>query len=146
MTESTTSKSNSQIDAPDAYRFGCMIARVVADSRCVRTHLLDVRGISPLTDFLVITTGTSDRQMGGVATEVKQLGKECGWDLYGHGGEETGRWIVADFVGVVLHLFDEPSREYYDLESLWSDGKRVDWAALTEPGEFSKPSPKSPSA
>jgi ribosome-associated protein len=117
-----------------------MLARVVADSRCLRTHLLDVRGISPITDFLVIATGTSDRQMRGVADEVKQLGKGYGWDIYGHGGEETGRWIVADFVTVIVHLFDEASREYYDLESLWSDAKRVDWAAVTEPGEFSGPS------
>ncbi len=144
MTEPESNEIQNANAQPDAHRFGCMLARVVADNRCVRTKLLDVRGLSPISDYLVVATGTSDRQMRSVAEEVKQLGRAHGWDLYGSGGQETGRWIVADFVTVIVHLFDEPSREYYDLDSLWSDAERIDWAAVTEPGEFSKSAPKMP--
>ncbi|MDX1563918.1 MAG: ribosome silencing factor, partial [Phycisphaeraceae bacterium] len=125
MSEAVSKSHSNNSEEPDAHRFGCMLARVVSDNRCRRTRLLDVRGLSPISDFLVVATGTSDRQMRSVAEQVKQLGKEHGWSLYGSGGHEAGRWIVADFVSVVVHLFDEPSREYYDLDSLWADAERV---------------------
>ena len=89
---------------------------------------LDLRGISPVTDFTVICTGTSDRQMRAVADRVLECGKEIGERPFGQSGYEGATWIVIDYVDVVFHVFAKPHREYYDLELLWGDAPRIQWA------------------
>ena len=121
-----------------ARQFACGAARLLADSRCEQTVVIDVRGISSVTDFLVIATGTSDRQIRSVGQDLKDLGRlEQHTPLSIH-GLEGGRWAVVDFADVVVHLFEDETRGYYDLESLWGDGQRVDWEAVTQPGQFAK--------
>ena len=121
-----------------AERFACHAARLLADSRCEEVFVLDVRGISQITDYLVIATGTSDRQIRSVAADLKLLAEQEGQAVVRLHGGDAGQWIVADFVDVVVHLFEATTRAYYDLESLWSDGRRIDWHAVTRPGQFAK--------
>lgn len=97
------------------------------DDRCEDIVVLDLRGLSPICDFFVIGTGTSDRQMRSTADHVSQLGKSQDDPPYGVGGMEEGNWIIVDFVDVVVHFFDDERRRFYDLESLWGDGARVEW-------------------
>lgn len=110
-----------------ARKFAIEAARLMQDDKCEDIVVLDLRGISPLCDYFVIGTGTSDRQMRAVADHIEQLGKEHNDKPYGVGGHEEGIWIIVDFVDVIIHLFDEDRRRYYDLESLWGDGPRVEW-------------------
>lgn len=122
----------------DAQRFACFAARLVADSRFEQVIVIDVRGQCQVTDFFVIATGTSDRQLASVAADVKELAKQEDQGLFrSHAGDGSG-WVVVDCIDVVAHLFTAEQRAYYDLESLWGDGKVIDWVNTTAPGQFAK--------
>ncbi len=82
---------------------------------------------SPVANHFVIGTGTSDQQIRSVAREIREFGKDNGFNVFGCAGLEQGRWAVVDFVDVVVHLFDEEYRNFYDLELLWGDAPKVEW-------------------
>jgi ribosome-associated protein len=88
---------------------------------------LDVRGRSQVCEYMVVANGTSDRQMRSVADSLKQLGAELGMDRWKRDRDSGGTWIVADFVDVVVHLFEPGQRAWYDLDGLWADAERVTW-------------------
>ena len=106
-------------------KFALAAAKIAAERHCTDIVVLDLAGVSPATDYFVIATGTSDRQMRTVADEISDAGRELGFPRFGRAGYEKARWILLDFVDVVVHLFDKEYREYYDLELLWGDAKRV---------------------
>lgn len=101
----------------------------MADSHCEDVRVLDLRALSQVTDYFVIGSGTSDRQIRSVGGELERMGREQEQPIHGMHGKESGRWLVVDFVDVVAHLFSPDQREYYDLESLWGDAPRIDWAS-----------------
>jgi ribosome-associated protein len=102
---------------------------VAADYRGQDTQVLDLRGITPIVDFFVITTGSSNRQMLSLAEEVSRVMKEHGSRALGREGGHGSRWILHDYGDIVLHVFDSEARALYDLEHLWADAPRVDWQA-----------------
>ncbi|MEX2673215.1 MAG: ribosome silencing factor [Phycisphaeraceae bacterium] len=138
MIESPSPQPGDEGQQAAARTFACHAARLLADSHCEQTLVLDVRGISQVTDFLVITTGTSDRQIRSLGQDLKDLGRLEDHQPLSLHGTDTGQWVVVDFADVVVHLFEAEVRTYYDLESLWADGKTVDWEAVTEPGQFAR--------
>jgi len=94
--------------------------------------VLNVCDQTALFDFFVIATGTSRRQLHAMSEEIDDaLQKGLGDCRMGIEGYEDSRWIVLDYGSIVIHLFDEEARAYYDLESLWADAKAV---PLTELG------------
>ena len=101
---------------------------MIEDDKCDDVVLLDVRGISQVCDYVLIGTGTSERQMKTAAQSVEDLGKERGTPPFRTSGNTGSTWVVVDFVEVVVHLFEPEHRLYYDLESLWGDSRRVTWA------------------
>jgi ribosome-associated protein len=107
--------------------FAVAAAKVTAERHCSDIVVLDLRGISPATDYFVIATGTSDRQMRTVADEIYLTAKVKNFSLFGRAGYEQARWILLDFIDVVVHIFDSEYRDYYDLELLWGDAKRIDY-------------------
>jgi ribosome-associated protein len=102
-------------------------AELAANTRCEEVVLLDLRGKSPVTEYFIIATGTSPRQMRTVVDELEELGEKMGFAAWQTNGYDSARWIVLDCVNVVIHVFDGDSREFYDLELLWGDSPRVDW-------------------
>jgi len=87
---------------------------------------------SPLYDFMVITTARNPRIISGILTEVKNLGKEPGFDLKFVEGHTGGEWVLADFGDIVVHVFTEEMRLRYNLEKLWGDANRVDVEAMID--------------
>ena len=110
-----------------AKEFAIAAARIAQGRHCTEIVVLDLRGLSPATDYFVIATGTSNRQMQAVADEISQAGREQGFPRFGRAGYEQGRWILLDYFDVVVHLFDTEYRQFYDLELLWGDAERVDY-------------------
>ena len=103
----------------------------LADQNKARDILvLDMRGLTPLYDFMVIATGTGKRLLHAVAEEIDDLMKAKGETRLGLEGYEACRWIVQDYGHVVVHLFDSVSRGYYSLEDLWADAPRVEWGRM----------------
>jgi ribosome-associated protein len=113
--------------AEAAKQFAIEAARLAANTHCNNIAVLDVRGLSPITDFFVIATGTSARQMRSVADEIEEMGEPKNFTPIGRNGYEGESWILTDFVDVVIHIFNGEARGYYDLDGLWGDAPRVDW-------------------
>lgn len=88
--------------------------------------ILDVRNLSSVTDFYILVTGTSSTHMGTLIDSPVMELKKLGFPPFCVEGRTTG-WIVADFGDVLLHVFDETNRQYYNLEDLWKDAPRIEW-------------------
>lgn len=80
-----------------------------------------------MTDYFVLATGTSPRQMKTVCEDVADLAKEMKYSVLADAGLDGDSWMLVDFVDVMFHIFSEAARSYYDLESLWGDAKTVEW-------------------
>lgn len=123
-TQSLTRRANNQ----QARAMAIDLARMLADDKCERIHVLDVAGLSPVTDYIIIASGTSDRQMNSVLDHAMELATESGMPAVRQARDENSTWLLADFVDVVLHLFEPNTRAHYDVESLFPDAKDVAWA------------------
>jgi ribosome-associated protein len=123
----TTTENTVQTDPATTRRFALAAAELAANTRGENVVLLDLRDRSPVTEFFIIATGTSPRQMRTVAEEIQELGKRMGFKAWHTSGLESAKWILVDCVSVVAHIFDNDSRDFYDLELLWGDCPRIDW-------------------
>ncbi len=112
--------------------FAIEAARLMAARHCEDVRLLDVRGLSQVCDYLLIGSGTSDRQMKSIAAELQELGQECDNPAFRSNSDPAATWIVIDFIDLVTHLFEPDQRAYYDLEGLWSDAEPVEWRPTKE--------------
>jgi ribosome-associated protein len=109
-----------------AEKFAVKAADIAGTRHCKDITILNLTNLSPATNFFVIATGTSDRQMRAIADEIIDEGKECEMNVFGKAGYEHAKWILLDFVDVVVHLFNEDFREYYNLEMLWGDAEKIE--------------------
>ncbi|MFO0914565.1 MAG: ribosome silencing factor [Pirellulales bacterium] len=90
--------------------------------------VLDLRQLTAIVDYFVIVTGTSRRQLRALAEEIdSKLQKGLGDRRLGMEGFTESQWILLDYGNIVVHLFDEETRSYFALESLWGEGRRVAW-------------------
>ena len=96
------------------------------DKKALDPVVLDLRGLSSVADFFVILTGTSDRHVQAVAENIMEAFKGVGNSLIGSEGLSKGNWVLLDYGDVVVHVFLEPVREYYDIERLWIDAPCLD--------------------
>ena len=115
-------------DRTEAARaFAIDAARLAANTRCHDVNVLDVRGLCPVADYFVIATGTSARQMRTVIDELHELGESKSYSPLARSGYEGESWMLLDCVDVLVHVFSDMARLYYDLDGLWGDAKRVQW-------------------
>lgn len=124
MTDTTdTTVLDANLDAkngtPDAMRDTAVMALEEAKGDDIR--VLDVRGLTDITDFMVVASGASDRHVKALAERVRDEMREAGWRPIGIEGEEAQDWILLDFVDVVVHVMHPRVRAHYDLESLWDE-------------------------
>jgi ribosome-associated protein len=114
-------------DRTPARKLAIEAARIANDNNAEDVVVLDLRGVSPVTDYFVICTGTSRPQMRAVADKVAEHARSVGQEVYRSAGLEGGQWAVLDFVNVVVHVFGQQHRRYYDLELIWGAAPRVRW-------------------
>ena len=101
-------------------------ARVAEQNRGRDIVILDLRELTPVFDYFVLVTGSSRRQLHAISEEIDQvLSKQYGDRRLGIEGYAESRWILLDFGDIVIHMFDDETRAYYDLEHLWTGAKRV---------------------
>jgi ribosome-associated protein len=89
--------------------------------------ILDVHGLIVITDYFVIATGSSDRQVKSNVDEVETVLRDHDRKPVRREGETEARWVLLDYVDVVVHVFAEAERDFYDLERLWLDAPRLAW-------------------
>lgn len=103
-----------------------LCARALLDRKAIDLVILEVKDLSSFTDYFLICSGNSDRQVQAIASHIEErLGKE-GIHPLGIEGKREGRWTLLDYGDVVVHIFFHPVREFYDLEKLWSEASRVE--------------------
>lgn len=101
-------------------------ARAAAEEKKgIAPVILDVRGVSSVTDYYVIVTGTSAPHLKALDAEISRALKGAGRAAHRAGGGSDSGWIVRDFLGVVVHLMTAEMRQYYAIEDLWGDAPRV---------------------
>jgi ribosome-associated protein len=88
--------------------------------------ILNVKEYSSFADYFIICSGTSDRQVQAITASIQENLKEYGIMPLGIEGEKLGRWVLMDYEDVIIHIFYEPVREFYDIERLWSDAPRME--------------------
>jgi ribosome-associated protein len=99
-----------------------VVLGALAELKAVDVRALDVRGITDITDTMVVASGTSDRHVRSIADRVVQRCKEAGFRPYGMEGERDGEWVLLDLQDIVLHVMLPRVREFYSLEKLWEGG------------------------
>jgi ribosome-associated protein len=102
-------------------------ARAAAAKQAADVTILDVHSLIVITDYFVICSGQTDRQVKTIVEEVEKAVRELGEKPIRREGEADSRWVLLDYIDVVVHVFAEQEREYYDLERLWRDAPRVGW-------------------
>ena len=116
----------------DSREFARLAARAASSKQGEDVVILDVRELITITDYFVIASGSSDRQVKSIADEVVDRLKASGTRPVRREGEAGSRWVLLDFVDFVVHVFHHEERDYYRLESLWSDAPVVEWAEEEE--------------
>ena len=120
-----------------------VIVKAMEDKKAYNIEILDIKDISPIADYFVICSASNLRQTRTIADEVDEKMAEHNVkavkvddeDLFGNPfweGYDTGKWILLDFNGIVVHIFSEDERDYYNLDKIWSDAKTLDLKALQE--------------
>ncbi len=96
---------------------------IIEDHKGRNIEVIDIAEVSTLADYFIICSGTSNTHIRAIADELDHKMGEAGWNLIHKEGYDSARWILLDFGDVVIHIFHEEDRGFYNLERLWSDGK-----------------------
>jgi ribosome-associated protein len=116
----------------DPGRLASLAARAASSKQGEAIVVLDVRDLITITDYFVIVSGTSDRQVKTIADEVVKSLKEQGTRPVRQEGEPAGGWVLLDYVDFVVHVFGHEHRNYYRLDNLWADAPVLDWDEKAE--------------
>jgi ribosome-associated protein len=100
-------------------------AQIALDSKAQDLVILDLRGVSDMTDFFIIASGTSDTAVRSIGQHVLEDMKKEGSPATHVEGLEKGRWVLLDFVDFVVHVFHPTLRNFYQLERLWADAEQI---------------------
>ena len=114
------------LEPEQARAFAQAIGTSLLGDKCEDVVILDVTRLSPVTGFIVIGSGTSARQMRSSLENLSDTAKAHGTSAFRISEDNDALWILADFVDVVVHLFEPNARAHYDLEMMWGDAPRVD--------------------
>jgi ribosome-associated protein len=115
------------------------LGRIALQRKPRETILLDLRELCSFTDFMLILTGRSTRQVISLGEYILREAKNQGIKPLGREGLRQGQWVLLDFGPVVVHVFLEEVKDYYDLEGLWVDAVRHDWTETDQPPELGAP-------
>ena len=117
--------------AADDFAHWATVAALAADDKlAVNTLIIDVAEVIGITDLFVITAGANPRQVRAIANNIEeQVVRAGGPKPLRREGHDTFEWVLIDFGGFMCHVFVEEHRAYYELERLWGDRPRLEWAA-----------------
>jgi len=130
VTDSSENASSTPEDNR-SFELASAAAQVIEDNKGRDICILDMRHLTPIFDYFIIGTGSSRRQLHAMSEEIDdKLEKEMGDRRMGREGYNESRWILLDYGDVVVHLFDEDTRDFFQLEQLWADAKLVDMTTV----------------
>lgn len=95
------------------------------DKKAEDIRIIDISEVSPLADYFVIANGTNRTQVQALADNVEELLGKLGYERRPIEGYDNANWILLDYKDIIVHIFDQDNRQFYDLERIWRDGKEV---------------------
>jgi len=127
MTVKKTQKAKQSTDKSiDLY------VKAVFEKKAADIVVLDVRGLTSVADFFIVCSGRSNRQVAAIADSVERYLKKTGIKPLSVEGKNEGLWVLLDYGDIIIHVFYETVRKFYDLEGLWSDAKRITTDSMME--------------
>ena len=98
---------------------------IVMERKAIDPVMFEVEHLTSISDYFLIASGSSSRQVQAISRHLQKRMREEGFRTYGVEGEQEGHWVLMDYGDVIVHLFYQPYREFYDLEGLWVEAPRV---------------------
>ncbi len=99
---------------------------IIKERKAVDPLLFEVGKLTSITDYFIIAGGNSNRQVQAITRHTVKRMREQGFRPFGVEGEQEGHWVLMDYNDIVIHIFYQPTREFYDLEGLWVEAVQID--------------------
>jgi ribosome-associated protein len=103
-----------------------LASEIIRERKAINPVLFEVGKLTSITDYFLITSGNSSRQVQAISRHLSRKMRDKGLKAYGVEGEKEGHWILMDYGDLVIHIFYQPVREFYNLEGLWIEAPRID--------------------
>ena len=116
-----------------SYESAILLAKALDGKKGEEIKVLKTEGLTTLADYFVICTATSTTQIKAMSDACEEAMEKQGETVHHIEGHRGGTWLLMDFSSVVVHIFMDEARKFYDLERLWADGKPLDLTGLVEP-------------
>ena len=110
----------------NSYEQAIMAAKAISSKKGLDIQVIEISDVSVLADYMVIATGTNSTHVKALADEVEYQLDKNGISVSHIEGYRSNSWILLDYVDVIVNVFSDEAREFYDLDRLWQDGKTVD--------------------
>ena len=110
----------------ESYELATLLARALDSKKGGDIKVLKTEGVTTLADYFVICTATSNTQVKAISDACEEAAEKNGERAHHIEGHRDGAWLLMDFSSVVVHVFTDEARKFYDLERLWSDAEEID--------------------
>lgn len=107
-------------------KYVLMSVNAALEKKARRISILNVKKVSSISDYFIVCSGSSDRQVQAIASFIEETLKKQGKRPLGIEGERVGKWVLMDYGDIIIHIFYEPIRDFYDIERLWTDVPRLE--------------------
>lgn len=114
----------------DAKEVAAIAAKALDEKKGVDLRLIEITDVSTLADYFLICTATSNTHVKALCDAVDEKLSEAGEEMLNREGHRGGTWVLLDYGCVVIHVFTQETRSFYDLERLWQDGRQVNLSAI----------------
>ena len=115
-----------------SYEQAVLAAKVISGKKGEDIQVIEISDVSVLADYMVIATGTSSTHVKALADEVEYQLDKAGISVSHIEGYRSNTWILLDYIDVIVNVFSDEAREFYDLDRLWQDGKAVDLTGIVD--------------
>ena len=117
----------------NSYELAVLLAKALDSKKGQSIKVLKTEGLTTLADYFVLCTGTSNTQVKAMSDACEEAAEKEGERVHHIEGHRDGTWLLMDFSSVVVHVFTDEARKFYDLERLWGDAEEVDLSEVLLP-------------
>jgi ribosome-associated protein len=114
----------------EAKKMALMACEALEEKKASDTKVIDIEKVSTIADYFIIASGSNRNQVQAMADNVDEMLGKAGYIVKHVEGYATANWILMDYGDIIIHIFDEENRLFYDLERIWRDGKAIEVSEL----------------